>query len=74
VNNELLEKEPCRRPSGGLRAFFSSEEEAEAFAADPANTDYHGDIAHRCGKCGRWHLSHVEWLVPEFARRMTSVN
>jgi hypothetical protein len=74
VNNELLEKEPCRRPSGGLRAFFSTKEEAEAFAANPAITDYHGDIAHRCWKCGRWHLSRVEWLVPEFARRMTSVN
>jgi hypothetical protein len=74
VNNELLEKEPCRRPSGGLRAFFSTKEDAEAFAADPANIEYHGDIAHHCPKCLRWHLSHVEWLVPEFARRMTSVN
>ena len=74
MNNELLEKEPCRRSSGNFRAFFSTKEEAEAFAADPAHTDYHGDIAHHCGKCGRWHLSRVEWLVPEFARLMRSVN
>jgi len=66
--------EPCRRASGSFRAHFPSEEAAEAFAADPANTDYNGDIAHRCGKCGRWHLSRAEWLVPEFARRMTRVN
>jgi hypothetical protein len=72
VNNEF--KEPCRRPSGSYRAYFATKEEAEAFAADPKNTDYHGDIAHRCGKCGRWHLSRVEWLVPESARRMRSVN
>lgn len=74
MNNELLEKEPCRRPSGSFRAFFSTKEEAEAFSADHENTDYHGDIAHRCGKCGRWHLSRVEWLVPEAARVMRGVN
>ena len=65
--------EPCRA-SGSFRAYFPSKEAAEAFAADPANTDYYGDIAHRCGKCGRWHLSRVEWLVPEHQRGMTSVN
>ena len=74
MNDELLERDPCRRPSGSIRAFFSTKEEAEAFAADPENTDYHGDIANRCGRCGRWHLSRIEWLVPESARRMTSVN
>jgi hypothetical protein len=72
VNNEFLE--PCRRWSGAYRAHFPSKKAAEAFAADSANTDYHGDLARQCGKCGRWHLSRVEWLVPESARRMTSVN
>jgi hypothetical protein len=58
VNNELLEKEPCRRPSGNFRAYFSTRAEAEAFAADSANWPvYKGDIAHLCGKCGRWHQS-----------------
>jgi hypothetical protein len=75
VNNELLEKEPCRRVSGSFRAFFSTQAEAEVFAADPSNWPaYKSDIAHHCGKCGRWHLSQIEWLVPEFARRMKSVN
>ena len=71
---ELLEREPCRRASGKFRAHFPSMEAAEAFAADPKNTDYHGDIAHLCHKCGRFHLSRPEWLVPESARVMTSVN
>jgi hypothetical protein len=72
VNNEFLE--PCRRASGSFRKHFPSKEAAEAFSADPRNAAYHGDIAHRCGKCGRWHLYRAEWLVPESARRMTSVN
>lgn len=74
MNNEPLEKEPCQRRTGSFRAFFSTKEEAEAFATAPGNTAYHSDIAHRCGKCGYWHLSRVEWLVPESARRMRSVN
>jgi len=72
--NELLEREPCRRASGSFRAHFASKEGAEAFAADPKNTDYYGDIAHFCHKCGRYHLSRPEWLVPQFARHMRSVN
>jgi hypothetical protein len=71
VNQAL---EPCRRPSGTYRAHFPGKEAAEAFAADSRNTNYDGDIAHHCEKCGRWHLSRVEWLVPEFARRMRSVH
>jgi hypothetical protein len=71
---EFLGREPCKRRSGSYRAYFATKEEAEAFAANPANTNYHGDIAHRCGKCGRWHLSRIESLVPESARRMTGVN
>jgi hypothetical protein len=66
--------EPCRRASGSFRAHFSSKAEAEAFANDPKNADYRGDIAHLCPKCFRWHLSRPEWLVPEHQRVMTTVN
>lgn len=58
--------EPCKRPDGSYRAYFFSREDAEAFAADPANHPvYFGDLAHLCG-CGYWHLSRVEWLFPEW--------
>jgi hypothetical protein len=68
---------PCRRASGSLRAYFNTKEEAEAFAADPANWPvYKGDIAHHCHKCFRWHLSRPEWLCVSFnnAQPMTVVN
>jgi hypothetical protein len=56
--------EPCRRASGTFRAHFNTKENAEAFAADPANHPaYLEDVAHLCGKCGYWHLSKIEWLV-----------
>jgi hypothetical protein len=71
---ELLGQEPCKRRSGSYRAYFATKEEAEAFAANPANTDYHGDIAHHCPKCLRWHLSRVEWLVQPQDRVMRTVN
>ena len=68
-------KEPCKRTTGSYRAYFSSKEEAKSvLLRTPRNTAYHGDIAHLCGKCGYWHLSRAEWLVPESARRMTTVN
>jgi hypothetical protein len=54
-----LQRGPCRRNNGTFRAHFPSREDAEAFAADSKNIDYHDDIAHLCHKCGRWHLSHV---------------
>ena len=58
--------EPCKRASGSYRAYFSTKEDAEAFAADPTNwPTYQGDVAHRC-HCGFWHLSRVEWLFPEW--------
>ena len=68
--------EPCRRRStGSFRAYFSSMEEAESFAANPENWPvYQGDIAHLCHKCGRWHLSRSEWLVPKHQRVMKTVN
>jgi hypothetical protein len=64
---------PCRRKSGKLRAFFRSREDAEAFAEDPANIPYHGDVAHLCDKCGYWHLSRFEWLygpLPDVPARL----
>ncbi len=53
-----------RRANGTLRAWFASREEAEAFAADPANwPTYLGDIAVLCLKpgCDGWHLSQPDW-------------
>jgi hypothetical protein len=55
----------CRRFNGSRRAWFLSQEDAEAFALDPANSAYKGDIAHLCDKCGYWHLSRLEWLLRE---------
>jgi len=55
--------EHCKRKDGSLRAWFRSQAEAEAFAADPANHPvYLGDQAHLCERCGFWHLSRAEWL------------
>lgn len=70
--DEILE--PCRRPSGKLRAHFPSKEAAEAFRDDPRNVDYHGDIAHLCYKCLLWHLSRPEWLIPNHLQQMSGVN
>jgi hypothetical protein len=66
--------EPCRRSSGSYRAHFPNKEAAEAFAKDPANPAYYGDVAHLCHKCQRWHLSRPEWLVPDHQRAMKDVN
>jgi hypothetical protein len=54
--------EPCKRASGTPRAFFETQEQAVAFAADPANTAYHHDVVVFCGRCGKYHLSHPSWL------------
>jgi hypothetical protein len=56
----------CLRRSGTERAWFLRREEAEHFAASPANPAYLGDIAHQCAKCGFYHLSRPEWLEPKF--------
>jgi hypothetical protein len=56
----------CLRRNGTERAWFLTREEAEHFAASPANPAYHGDIAHHCPKCGFYHLSRPEWLEPKF--------
>jgi len=60
----------CKRSTGTDRAWFHTHAEAVAFANDPANVHYHGDIAHFCPKCGFYHLSKPEWLVPAWARDM----
>lgn len=53
----------CRRASGSLRAWFDTRDDAEAFAADSANTAYHGDVPVLClnRNCGGWHLSQPHW-------------
>jgi hypothetical protein len=56
----------CLRSSGTERAWFFNREEAERFAASPANPAYKGDVAHECVKCGFYHLSKPSWLEPEF--------
>jgi hypothetical protein len=57
--------EPCKRSTGAYRAHFRTREDAETFAQDPANHPvYLGDVAHKCGSCGWWHLSRPEWLAP----------
>jgi hypothetical protein len=68
----MNELKPCFRKSGSPRAHFPSKEAAEAFAEK--HEDYCRDLPRFCRKCLRWHLSRIESLVPEFARRMTSVN
>jgi hypothetical protein len=53
----------CRRSNGTLRAWFATKAEAVAFAENPANTAYHGDIQVLCMKvgCNGWHLSQPWW-------------
>ena len=57
-------KPRCLRSNGTERAWFFTRDEAEAFAVDPANVNYHGDVAHLCARCDLWHLSRPEWLEP----------
>ena len=66
----MIATEPCKRSTGNYRAFFETKEAAEAFAKSPENKAYHGNIAHRCLRCGAFHLSEPEWLVPEWMRDM----
>lgn len=58
----------CLRSTGKERAWFNSREEAKAFAANPANPGYHGDIANLCVKCDPYHLSKLSWLEPQFTQ------
>lgn len=64
-----ISKPRCKRSTGTERACFRTRAEAEAFAADPANPNYHGDVAHLCAKCDLYHLSRPEWLEPELTHR-----
>ena len=59
----------CKRPNGTERAYFRTRTEAEAFAADPANPAYHGDIAAPCARCDYYHLSKEAWLEPILTAR-----
>jgi len=59
----------CKRSSGAERAWFNTREAAEAFAADPANPAYHGDLARLCWKCDYYHLSQLSWLEPVLTAR-----
>jgi hypothetical protein len=56
--------EHCKRPSGTERAWFRTRKEAEAFAADPANPAYLGDLPALCARCNFYHLNRPEWLEP----------
>ena len=60
----------CRRANGTLRAWFATAADAEAFAANPANTAYRDDIPVLCLKpgCAGWHLSQPHWPDAQAAR------
>jgi hypothetical protein len=63
AHDDINSANRCRRASGTLRARFSTRAEAIAFAENPANPAYHGDIPVRCLKlgCGGYHLSQPHW-------------
>jgi hypothetical protein len=61
--------EHCKRSSGTERAWFRTREEAEAFAADPANPAYDGDIPALCARCDLYHLNRPEWLQPQLTHQ-----
>jgi hypothetical protein len=54
----------CLRSNGTPRAYFSTRQEAEAFAGNESNSAYDGDVAHLCVKCDLYHLSKPSWLEP----------
>ena len=58
--------EHCKRSTGTERAWFRTREDAETFAADPANwSTYRGDIPALCARCNLYHLNRPEWLEPQ---------
>jgi hypothetical protein len=63
VRKQIDQRNRCRRSNGTLRAWFSTAADAVAFAENPANTAYHGDVAVECRRrgCGGWHLSQPHW-------------
>jgi len=57
-------KNRCLRANGQQRAWFATAADAVAFADDPENTAYRGDVAVQCpnpGCEGGWHLSQPHW-------------
>jgi len=60
---EQIKQNRCRRSNGTPRAWFATAAEAVAFAENPTNTAYHGDVAVLCLRsgCGGWHLSQPHW-------------
>jgi hypothetical protein len=66
--NQML-TEHCKRSTGTMRAWFRTRQEAEEFAADPANPAYAGDIPALCAKCDLYHLNRPEWLEPVLTAR-----
>jgi len=60
---EQIKQNRCQRSNGTLRAWFATAVEAVAFAENPTNTAYQGDVAVRCLKsgCDGWHLSQPHW-------------
>jgi len=69
TDDTALDADHCRRSDGTLRAWFATAAEAVAFAENPVNTAYHGDVAVRCLKpgCAGWHLSQPHWPDAEAA-------
>jgi hypothetical protein len=63
LRKHLDQHNRCRRWNGTLRAWFATAAEAVAFAENPLNTAYHGDVAVQCSKpgCVGWHLSQPHW-------------
>jgi hypothetical protein len=63
ARKHLDQQNRCRRSNGTLRAWFSTAAEAVAFAENPLNTAYLGDVAVQCFKpgCSGWHLSQPHW-------------
>jgi len=57
-------KNPYLRTNGTPRAWFATAAEAVAFAENPENVAYQGDVAVQCSEpgCeGGWHLSQPWW-------------
>jgi hypothetical protein len=66
-SDSTMNRPHCKRSTGTERAWFRTRAEAEAFAQDPDNPAYHGDLPHFCANCDFYHLSKPEWLEPRFS-------
>jgi hypothetical protein len=63
----------CRRSDGTFRAWFATRAEAVAFAKNPLNPAYHGDVPVLCARCNFYHLNRPEWLEPKLSHRDAAV-